>query len=67
VYPFPSFLKEGILCSVVGHVERERERERERDLGFQDKYASREREGFRVPRELRREREREERFLRNHE
>jgi len=47
--------------------ERERERERERDLGFQDKYASREREGFRVPRELRREREREERFLRNHE
>jgi len=63
VYPFPSFLKEGILCSVVGHVERERER----DLGFQDKYASREREGFRVPRELRREREREERFLRNHE
>ncbi len=59
MYLFPSFAKEGILCYVVGHVERERERERERYLGFQDKHASREREGFRVPTELRRERERE--------
>jgi hypothetical protein len=26
VYPFPSFVKEGILCSIVGHALRERER-----------------------------------------
>jgi hypothetical protein len=57
VYPFPSFLKQGILCSVVGHVERERERERERfrvsgqvriererDLGFQENCGESERE-----------------------
>ncbi len=25
VYPFPSFVKEGILCSVVGHVLKERD------------------------------------------
>jgi hypothetical protein len=28
MYPFPSFLKEGILCFVVGHVLKEREMER---------------------------------------
>jgi hypothetical protein len=29
VYPFPSFVKEGILCFVVGHVLRERKRWKE--------------------------------------
>ncbi len=63
---FPSFVKEGILCSIMAML-RERERERERYLGFQDTYASRERERerFRVPRELFGEREREERDFEN--
>jgi hypothetical protein len=28
VYPFPSFVKKGILCYVVGHVLREKERQK---------------------------------------
>jgi hypothetical protein len=30
VYPFPSFVKKGILCSIGGHVLKEREKKEKR-------------------------------------